>query len=252
MANPQPTDAHLRIAHSINEQIMVTDFSKRQRKILDLILRLSWGCGKKDAIIPHQNDFEIVGVYEQDIKIELIVLERDRVIVVDGNLYSFNKDFEQWRRTRARKYTEDKLRELLSLNLNVTGAKLSKTLSSNLVKHEETTSQNTKFPTPELASPKERLNKVLKKDTTPQGFNIFWESYPRKVAKQEAIKVFIKINPDQSLLDTMLGVIEKSKKSFEWQKDNGAFIPHPATWLNGRRWEDEITEIKSKTSEDGW
>jgi len=80
MANPQPTDAHLRMAHSINEAIMLRDFTKRQRKIPDLILRLSWGCGKKAAYIPHQKEFCVTGIYEPDVKKELIWLEQSKII----------------------------------------------------------------------------------------------------------------------------------------------------------------------------
>jgi hypothetical protein len=39
----------------------------------------------------------------------------------------------------------------------------------------------------------------------------------------------------------MLQALEKQKRSEQWQKDNGKFIPHAATWLNGKRWEDELT-----------
>lgn len=164
MANPQPTDAHLRIAHSINEAIMTRDFTKRQRKILDLILRLSWGCGQKDAYIPHQRDFTVVGVYEVDIKSELRWLEVSKVISREGSFYWFNKNFDDWEVSRVKPYLPEKLSELLSINLNGNRPKLSETLRENLVKHEEKTKQNTKFPTPNLASPKEILNKVLNKD----------------------------------------------------------------------------------------
>ena len=68
----------------------------------------------------------------------------------------------------------------------------------------------------------------------------FWDIYPKKKGKQSAEKAFQKIAPDEALFKTMLNAIEEQKKSAEWQKDNGQYIPHPATWLNGRRWEDEI------------
>ena len=164
MANPQPTDAHLRVAHSINEAIMTRDFTKRQRKILDLILRLSWGCGQKDAYIPRQRDFSVVGVYEVDIKSELGWLEVSKVIVREGSFYWFNKNFDDWEVSRVKPYQPKKLSELLSMNLNGNRPNLSETRSNNLVKHEVITKQNTKFSTPNLAMPKERLKKVLKKD----------------------------------------------------------------------------------------
>ena len=38
----------------------------------------------------------------------------------------------------------------------------------------------------------------------------------------------------------MLSAIDTQKKSDQWKKDNGQFIPNPTTWLNQRRWEDEL------------
>ena len=117
MASPQPTDAHLRVAHSINEAIMLRDFTKRQRKILDLILRLSWGCGKKNAYIPLQKNFSIVGIHEVDIKKELDWLQESRVIARNDCMYSFNKNFDEWQISRVKPFEPEKLSNLLSLNL---------------------------------------------------------------------------------------------------------------------------------------
>ena len=68
----------------------------RQRKILDLILRLSWGCAKKDAYIPHQRDFNVVGVHEVDVKDELTWLEVSKVIARQEAFYWFNKNYDEW------------------------------------------------------------------------------------------------------------------------------------------------------------
>ena len=75
-------------------------------------------------------------------------------------------------------------------------------------------------------------------------FDRFWTAYPRKVAKPDARKKFEKLNPDEELLQTMLTAIEKQKRSDQWTRDNGQYIPHPSTWLNQRRWEDEVQEVK--------
>jgi hypothetical protein len=45
-------------------------------------------------------------------------------------------------------------------------------------------------------------------------------------------------NPD-AVLEQMLSAIARSKRTEQWQKDGGKFIPMPTTWLNQRRWEDE-------------
>ena len=71
-------------------------------------------------------------------------------------------------------------------------------------------------------------------------FDEFWKSYPRKVAKQDAQKAFMKIAPDDEILSLMLKALAKEKKSEQWREDR--FIPYPATWLNGKRWEDDREE----------
>ena len=43
-------------------------------------------------------------------------------------------------------------------------------------------------------------------------FERFWRAYPRKVAKQVAMKAFEKIDPDEALLETMIAAIGKWKK----------------------------------------
>ena len=70
-------------------------------------------------------------------------------------------------------------------------------------------------------------------------FDRFWSAYPRHEGKQAALKAFSKVNPSDELLQTMIEAIEKQKQSDQWVKDGGQYIPHPATWLNGKRWEDE-------------
>ncbi len=71
-------------------------------------------------------------------------------------------------------------------------------------------------------------------------FSIFWESYPLKVKKPKALAAFLKLKPDRVLLDRMLEAIERQKQSRAWRKENGQFIPHPATWLNNRQWGDDV------------
>lgn len=73
-------------------------------------------------------------------------------------------------------------------------------------------------------------------------FNRFWEAYPRKTAKQDAVKAFGKLKADEALLETMLAALEKQKA--QW--DDPKYIPHPATWLNGHRWEDEPVKMLPK------
>ena len=87
---------------------------------------------------------------------------------------------------------------------------------------------------------KEHEETRAREEKTPPGFDRFWEAYPRKTAKQEAIKAFEKLKPDAMLIETMVKAIAQQKQSAQWQEDGGRYIPHPATWLNQHRWEDEL------------
>lgn len=90
--------------------------------------------------------------------------------------------------------------------------------------------------TPQTKLKETKLNSIHKH------FQAFWEAYPKRKSKGQAEKAFTKINPDEQLLATMLATIERAKKSADWQKEGGKFIPYPATWLNAKGWEDEFPE----------
>ena len=92
-------------------------------------------------------------------------------------------------------------------------------------------------------------NKEYIPPKSPKGFDEFWKAYPRKQSKASALKAFNKINPDSELLGAMLTAIKRQKASDQWQRDGGQYIPYPATWLNGRRWEDEGVCTEEKLPE---
>jgi hypothetical protein len=71
-------------------------------------------------------------------------------------------------------------------------------------------------------------------------FSDFWKAYPRKVSKTSALKAWRKAKLPP--LSELLAALEKQKANWNDMK----FIPHPATWLNGCRWEDEVTTATPK------
>ncbi len=79
-----------------------------------------------------------------------------------------------------------------------------------------------------------------RKDVQAERFIEFWSAYPKKVGKGAAEKAWSKIKPDFELHLKILSAIERQKTSEQWLRDNGQYIPNPATWLNQRRWEDEL------------
>lgn len=70
-------------------------------------------------------------------------------------------------------------------------------------------------------------------------FDRFWACYPRKVGKQAARRAWDRLKPDLLLCSQMSQALKIQMRSDEWRRDGGRYIPHPSTWLNGRRWEDE-------------
>ena len=91
----------------------------------------------------------------------------------------------------------------------------------------------------EVNTEKEVKKRVRKKyEDTPE-FEAFWNAYPKvkQKSKQEAREAFAKVDVP---LQTLLDALEVQKKSHDWTKEGGQYIPYPAKWLNKRRWEDSM------------
>lgn len=86
-----------------------------------------------------------------------------------------------------------------------------------------------------------------KKEHISELFNTFWNEYPRKVAKAKAKKAWETLKPTDELFADIMRALRQQKQSDQWRRDGGQYIPHPTTWLNQRRWEDEMEEITRGT-----
>jgi hypothetical protein len=89
---------------------------------------------------------------------------------------------------------------------------------------------------------KERKGNIL---YTPN-FESFWKTYPRKIGKGSAFKAYNNIKEPRPSLQIILSSIEEHNKSDQWKTKE--FIPHPTTWLNQRRWEDELEPINGNNT----
>ena len=61
------------------------------------------------------------------------------------------------------------------------------------------------------------------------------------MGKAVAEKVWKKLSPDEDLFSRIMDALCAALYCDQWCRDGGQFIPNPATWLNQRRWEDELT-----------
>jgi uncharacterized protein YdaU (DUF1376 family) len=85
------------------------------------------------------------------------------------------------------------------------------------------------------------------KGAEPEGFAEFWSAYPNHKAKANAVKAWGKV-PGQ-LHAAICSAVAVQAKSKDWVKDDGQFVPHAATWLNGKRWEDTPTQQSAHAPE---
>jgi hypothetical protein len=91
-----------------------------------------------------------------------------------------------------------------------------------------------------------RLSERLIAEELEGSFELFWKEYPKKRSKGQARRAWKKIKPDNELFNRIMSALIAAKKSREWARQDGEFMPYPATWLNAEGWEDEIVPAQPK------
>ena len=82
----------------------------------------------------------------------------------------------------------------------------------------------------------DKENKPIRDKSLDAKFQEFWQAYPKKIGKGAAAKSWCKANAN---IDDVLLALEWQKESDQWRRNNGQYIPNPATYLNQSRWLDE-------------
>jgi len=231
-ASPQKEDGYTPIAHEILEQLAKHVISSDEWRILVIIFRKTYGWNKKDDWISLGQFAEMTGILRQHIpriidrllKRNIIikrVTQSGSTVTRSGNTlgikYGLQKDFENWR--------------VLPKQVAATGA------------GNRGVTQPGKRVLPEQVPTIDNIQKKLTKEKTHSiDFILFYEAYPKKIGRVEAWKKWkiLKKSNDFPKIETILKAIELQKETDQWKKDGGQFIPHPATWLNQGRWEDEV------------
>lgn len=75
-------------------------------------------------------------------------------------------------------------------------------------------------------------------------FEIFYKAYPNKKNVKTARTRWEKMKVTPELFAAIMEGLERAKNSQEWGKDGGAYIPYPATWLNGEGWKNEYKPLR--------
>jgi hypothetical protein len=85
-------------------------------------------------------------------------------------------------------------------------------------------------PTPSVA---------LARTEEPDGFEDFWRVYPRKIGKAAAAKRWARMTDQERAAAGE--AIRLHAQRWGRLRTESQFIPHAVTWLNQRRWEDDMT-----------
>lgn len=96
---------------------------------------------------------------------------------------------------------------------------------------------------------KEKKQTCPAKPDADSGFNEFYGLYPRHEAKRDAARAWTKLRPNAELITAILCAVKSQAESPAWLKNGGQYIPFPASWLNGRRWEDETKNMPEDDEE---
>lgn len=77
-----------------------------------------------------------------------------------------------------------------------------------------------------------------KRGASLDAFDAFWAAYPKKKSKDAARERWKKLGKGRPPLDELLAAIETQKQEQQWLKNDGQYIPYPATWLHAGGWKD--------------
>jgi hypothetical protein len=124
----------------------------------------------------------------------------------------------------------------------------------NFDRHNGKTAKSRALTSKRVAKHKERnANDALTHPTLPREekrrsntFAQFWGAYPKKRSKGQAEKAWAKLSPSEQLTETILQAVGRAKTTDQWRRDDGQYIPYPATWLNARGWEDEVSPARKE------
>jgi phage replication O-like protein O len=223
MASPQVENGHTDIANELLEALAWLQLSGYQWRLLCVILRLTYGWHKKVERISLSTFAEKTGIPTKHISPVLQDLVSRKIITKDTTTYittyGLQKNWEKWLTTPEIGSPQNGREALLK-----SGGEL----------------------LPKSGDIKENKETSKKKEALRASFDVFYKAYPKKKARRDAERAWAKLNPSSELQPVILTALERQKQSEDWKRDKGKYIPYPATWLNGRRWEDEISEVKNK------
>jgi hypothetical protein len=100
---------------------------------------------------------------------------------------------------------------------------------------------------PEKSPPREPSSKKRAVDS--ESFKSFWEIWPNKKAREAALRAWKKINPTEH--PKIMLAVPAQIKSGDLNVVDITYCPHPATWLNDKRWNDDLKPSNNSGGSNG-
>jgi hypothetical protein len=279
MANPQKEEGFTPTADSILDALYRHPFSSAcQMRVLLWVIRNTYGYNRTWTGEPTIREWaQLIKMPHQSLFRVLEDLERSKMVTRKEGKIRIQKDYDLWTQNRAQKRRRSRPavpstgHRGLSRPWDKTVPPTGQVIQNNNVKEtgsRVSVKEGFKDKDINSAQPAKdgRIERTIRprfsiKKTTPKpigfsppisgperppvlndfiqsAFDTFWRAYPRHVNRKKAFASFKKINPSIGQLETILAALEAQGKSRQWQTKE--YIPHPTTWLNGERWNDEV------------
>ena len=131
-------------------------------------------------------------------------------------------------------------KQILNRYMKINGEGIDEIINTPLQKDVDPIDQKTKVNTKTNTKTNIKVNSI-------GDFDSFWRFYPRKAGKEAARKAWLKLRPDQHIMQMIDDNVKERVEKGEWRKDNQSFILHASTYLNQKRWEDEVLDQQTQT-----
>ncbi|WP_191060997.1 DUF1376 domain-containing protein [Geminicoccus harenae] len=73
-------------------------------------------------------------------------------------------------------------------------------------------------------------------------FEVWWQAYPRKIGRRATLEAYQRVRAEVEA-DVLLVAVKAAAAAWKAEGTQDRFIPHPANWLEQRRWQDQAAEV---------
>ncbi len=214
--SPQVENGRTEIANELMEALAKFRIPGECWQVLAAILRKTYGWHKKADRIANSQLCELTGMHHGNVSRALSKLIRHQLVIKsDTGALGLQKQYSLWEPFGIK---SDTVSKVIPARIKSDTDSVSKVTDTKAIKH------------------------LQKQPPTPKGesggFDQFWEAYPNKKGKLAAQRAWQRIK-GRPPLPAILQALDTQKRGEQWQRERGRFIPHPATWINQGRWDDE-------------